>query len=179
MSFHIESRRRADFVTPIPRPRRRQGGGEQQEMQFADAAGISTGEQQYDPTSIINELRGRVDQWRKLPDPGQWGVTPETARPLQHWRHHPFQEIRPFFCQVEAVETLIWLTEVAPRLGNRARVFLDHIEGANEQANPGLPRTALKLATGAGKTTILAWKCLTVTARRCAATSPTTSCWWM
>jgi len=30
---------------------------------------------------------------------------------LQHWRHHPFSGIRPFFCQVEAVETVIWLTE--------------------------------------------------------------------
>jgi type III restriction enzyme len=42
-------------------------------------------------------------------------VTPETARLLQHWRHHKFSGIRPFFCQVEAVETAIWLTEVAPQ----------------------------------------------------------------
>ena len=41
-------------------------------------------------------------------------MTPETRRLLQHWRHHQFGEIRPFFCQVEAVETAIWLTEVAP-----------------------------------------------------------------
>lgn len=43
-----------------------------------------------------------------------WGVTPETARLLQHWRHHDFAGIRPFFCQIEAVETVIWLREVVP-----------------------------------------------------------------
>jgi type III restriction enzyme len=43
-------------------------------------------------------------------------VTPETARLLQHWRHHEFGGVRPFFCQVEAVETAIWFTEVAPHL---------------------------------------------------------------
>ena len=39
------------------------------------------------------------------------GWTPETQRLLRHWRHHRFGDIRPFFCQVEAVETVIWLTE--------------------------------------------------------------------
>jgi type III restriction enzyme len=66
-------------------------------------------------TSIINELRRLIDQWRDLPNPNQWHVTPETARLLQHWRHHEFSAIRPFFCQIEAVETAIWLTEVAPQ----------------------------------------------------------------
>jgi type III restriction enzyme len=47
----------------------------------------------------------------------EWKVTPETARLLKHWRHHAFGGIRPFFCQVEAVETAIWLTEVAPNRG--------------------------------------------------------------
>ncbi len=83
-------------------------------------------------------------------------MTPETARLLKHWRHHPFSDIRPFFCQLEAVETVIWLTEVAPSLGNQGRVFLDEIQGASKQANPGLERMALKLATGAGKTTVMA-----------------------
>ncbi len=93
---------------------------------------------------------------RDLPNPEQWQVTPETARLLQHWRHHSFQSVRPFFCQVEAVETAIWLAEVAPKLGARAATFLEHTRGANAQANPELLRTALKLATGAGKTTVMA-----------------------
>jgi type III restriction enzyme len=73
-------------------------------------------------------------------------VSPETARLLQHWRHHPFQSQKPFFCQVEAVETIIWLTEVAPKLGKRGDKFWQHVKGANEQANPELVRLALKLA---------------------------------
>ena len=69
---------------------------------------------------------------------------------------HRFGDTRPFFCQVEAAETAIWLTEVAPALGNEGRRFLDHLAAVNEQANPGLSRLALKLATGAGKTTVMA-----------------------
>jgi hypothetical protein len=42
--------------------------------------GLSTKEQQYDPTSIINEIRAHVDAWRSLPNSNQWQVTPETAR---------------------------------------------------------------------------------------------------
>src|SRR5690606_37579637 len=72
------------------------------------------------------------------------------------WRHHQFQGVKPFFCQIEAVETAIWLTEVAPKLGPRGAKFWKHIEGANAQANPELMRIALKLATGAGKTTVMA-----------------------
>src|SRR5690606_21926161 len=59
-------------------------------------------------------------------------------------------------CQVEAVETAIWLTEVAPHAGKVGKQLLEHLAGANEEANPGLPRLALKLATGAGKTTVMA-----------------------
>ena len=83
-------------------------------------------------------------------------MTPETARLLQHWRSHRFGDIRPFFCQVEAVETAVWLTEVAPQRGREERQVLDHLDQASEEANPGLARLALKLATGAGKTTVMA-----------------------
>src|SRR5581483_11235045 len=61
-----------------------------------------------------------------------------------------------FFCQVEAVETAIWLTEVAPQLGKGAGNILDHLARSNSEANPELSRLALKLATGAGKTTVMA-----------------------
>ena len=152
----IDRRRRAEFVTPIPKARKRKTPGAQDALEFGDRTGVSTKAQEYDPTPIINELRGHVDRWRALPKPGDWQVTPETARLLRHWRHHRFGGIRPFFCQVEAVETLIWLTEVAPRRGRRGKTFLDHLEAANAGANPGLARLALKLATGAGKTTVMA-----------------------
>ena len=103
----VERRRGAEFITPIPKPKKRKHVPTQQRIVFDDAAErLATGRQQYDPTPIINDLRRRIDLWRKLPSPSQWQVTPETARLLQHWRHHRFASIRPFFCQVEAVETV-------------------------------------------------------------------------
>jgi type III restriction enzyme len=152
----VDRRRTAEFITPIPKPKKQKPPAQQQRMIFDDGTGLSTQQQEYDPTPIINELRWRVDQWRAIPNPASWRVTPETARLLQHWREHPFSGVRPFFCQIEAIETAIWLTEVAPDLGMEGRRFLDHLANANNDANPGLLRLALKLATGAGKTTVMA-----------------------
>lgn len=135
----IERRRRAEFITPIPKPRKRREADRadhQMQMVFDEGKGLSTADQQYDPTSIINELRSHVDRWRSLPDPNYWKVTPETARLLKHWRHHRFNSIRPFFCQVEAVETVIFLTEVAPHRKELKELFLDHLANANNDANP-------------------------------------------
>ena len=151
----ILERRKAKFITPIPKPKKRKGGKTQTDFVFDEGKGLSTTEQQYDPTSNINEVRQHVDAWRALPNPSQWQVSPETARLLQHWRHHKFGGVRPFFCQVEAVETAIWLTEVAPQSKSGKRL-LDHLARANKDANPELMRFALKLATGAGKTTVMA-----------------------
>ncbi len=151
----LEERRRADFITPIPKPRKRKRAAEQEEMVFDEGKGISTADQQYDPTAIINQLRQQVDQWRNLPNPNQWGVTPETARLLEHWRKHKFSDIRPFFCQIEAIETVIWLTEVAPQT-RAAKGLVEHLANANKANHPDLMRLALKMATGAGKTTVMA-----------------------
>ena len=150
----LEKRRKAEFITPIPKPRKRKRNQQQKEFTFDEGKGLSSEDQQYDPTPVINVLRGHVDRWRALP-PDKWRVTPETARLLQHWRHHNFSTYRPFFCQLEAVETIIWLSEVAPDL-TIGQQFLDHLDGANQEANPDLMRLALKLATGAGKTTVMA-----------------------
>lgn len=152
----LNNRRRSDLITPVPKPKKRRASSSQGSFALSDPAGISSEEQEYNPTPIINEVRRFVEDWRNLPNPEQWMVTPETARLLQHWRHHQFQGVRPFFCQIEAVETAIWLTEVAPKLGPRASKFWAHLKGANAQANPELMRLALKLATGAGKTTVMA-----------------------
>ncbi len=154
----IEARRRADFVTPIPAPKRQGKKKSKQEQIVYDEAGdVSSDDQRYERTAqTINAIRQRVDGWRREPNPDNWGVTPETARLLQHWRSHPFSDIRPFFCQIEAVETAIWLSEVAPQRAADRRTFIDYLDDANEDANPGLPRLALKLATGAGKTTVMA-----------------------
>jgi type III restriction enzyme len=152
----LAARRRSDLITPVPKPKKRRQSHNQTEFALGAGDGVSSAEQEYNPNPIINEIRGHVESWRGLPNPDQWQVTPETARLLKHWRHHPFQGIRPFFCQIEAVETAIWLSEVAPKMGVRGAKFWDHLKGANQQSNPELLRIALKLATGAGKTTVMA-----------------------
>ncbi len=149
-----EIRRSAEFISPIPKPKKQRAQPIQRAMVFDEGKGLSTEKQQY-ATAAINEVRQIVDRWREIPNPAHWGVTPETARLLQHWRHHAFSSIKPFFCQVEAVETLIWLTEVAPGLPDGKRL-LAYIKAGNDQSNPDLARIALKLATGAGKTTVMA-----------------------
>ena len=125
-------------------------------MAFDAGDDLSFKDQEYNPTPIINELRTYLETWRNLRSSEQWLVTPETARLLKHWRGESFQGVRPFFCQIEAVETAIWLTEVAPKMGARYNKFWQHLRNANAEANPELLRLALKLATGAGKTTVMA-----------------------
>jgi type III restriction enzyme len=102
----VESRRKASFITPIPKPKKRKSAAKQQSLVFDEGKGLSTQQQQYDSTSNINDVRAQVDAWRQLPE-SQWGVTPETARLLQHWRHHTFSTQRPFFCQVGKLDLLI------------------------------------------------------------------------
>lgn len=150
-----ESRRKAEFITPIPKARKRKQKN-QAEFEFGDETGISTKNQRYEAIPVINRLRQEIDKWRNIPDKNKWGVTPETAKLLDYWRNHEFNDIRPFFCQIEAVETTIWLTEVAPTAGKTGSGFINHLKDANNEANPELFRLALKLATGAGKTTVMA-----------------------
>ena len=150
-------RRRSELISPVPKPRirRQEGAPKQADLAFSSSDGISSESQEYDPFPNINYIRSQVDTWRKIPNPHDWGVTPATARLLQHWRDHNFQGIRPFFCQIEAVETIIWLTEVERRQKKHKHIW-KHVQDANEQANPELLRLAMKMATGAGKTTVMA-----------------------
>ena len=138
------TRRTSSYVVPVPGARR--GGPRQAELDLEgddEPAGRNT------PNALVNEIRGHIKEWRKLAA-SQWGVTHDTARLLQHWRD--MQRDKPlFFCQVEAAETVIWLTEVAPR-----HKVWETVRKANEEANPDLLRLAMKMATGSGKTTVMA-----------------------
>ncbi len=140
----IKGRRPSKFIVPVPASRKK-----------AAAAQGSLELETYSENPLINEIRGYVATWRALSNPADWGVTAATQRLLEHWRHHGFAGPRPFFCQVEAVETIIWLTEVAPRRA-ATKGLLDQISKANEEANPALFRLAMKMATGSGKTTVMA-----------------------
>ena len=150
----IVGRRPSRYVAPVPSSRKTKGAKPQTQTSLAfDRDDDMTSS--YNVSTIVNEIRRHLESWRALPNSNDWGVTPATQRLLQHWRHHDFQGPRPFFCQVEAVEAAIWLTEVARGRRQYAHLFR-YLEEANRGANPELFRLALKLATGAGKTTVMA-----------------------
>jgi type III restriction enzyme len=103
---------------------------------------------------LVNAIRERVDAWR---DAGWPGVTSVTRQLLEHWfdrgewdgegkcwigGQYPF-----YFCQLEAIETLIWMLEAAPEY--RQGIYVPGDGGAFE-------RLCNKMATGSGKTTVMA-----------------------
>ena len=97
------------------------------------------------PIPLVNRIRQRVKAWRKA---GYPGVTSVTKRLLDYWQDpEDFEERRFFFCQLEAAETMIWLTEGpdAERVG--AKVPSD--------GGP-FKRLCSKMATGSGKTVVMA-----------------------
>ena len=102
----------------------------------------------YDPGEfvelpLVNHLRTRVAEWRAAGYPGVTGIT---RRLLEHWTSAERAQ-RFFFCQIEAAETLIWLTE-APA---------DRKVGIEIPSDGGsFPRLCAKMATGAGKTVVMA-----------------------
>lgn len=98
----------------------------------------------------INRIRERVGLWRKG---GYPGVAPMTRRLLEYWTH-PERDKRLFFCQIEALETVIYLTECARKFGD---AWMENfLRAANDGSNPGLDRIAFKMATGSGKTVVMA-----------------------
>ena len=152
----ISKRRKSELISAMPKTRSTSRSQSQMDLSVNE---LGSDEIDFNVTEFVNEIRREVDIWRKLPNPTQWQVTPTTERLLQHWRkiqRDTNQTIRPFFCQLEAVETAIWLAEVAPKRSATGKRFRARLEAANKAANPELFRVAMKLATGAGKTTVMA-----------------------
>lgn len=105
----------------------------------------------YDPgifieLPLVNRIRERVKAWREAEHP-YVGVTAVTKRLLEHWRDPEAREYPFFFCQLEAIETLIWLVEAPAALKIGIEVPGD-----------GGPfrRYCAKMATGTGKTIVMA-----------------------
>src|ERR1700704_6562659 len=95
----VQGRRRSELITPVPKPRKKKNKPEQGKLALGDAEGISTAEQEYNPTPIINEIRTHVESWRNLPNPADWGVTTRTRslRPSGYTTAHPHdRECRRF-----------------------------------------------------------------------------------
>ena len=110
----------------------------------------NTGVDQYNdvgtfiPLPVVNIIRERVKAWRNAGYPGTTSVTKQL---LEHWNNKDMRQYQFFFCQMDAIETLIWLVE-APET-ERA--------GINIQGDGGVfKRICTKLCTGGGKTTVMA-----------------------
>ena len=94
---------------------------------------------------LVNQIRLRVNEWR---DTGYPGVSSITKRLLEYWTDpEEFENRRFFFCQLEAAETLIWLTEAS----ESAKGGLDIPSDGG-----GFRRLCAKMATGTGKTVVMA-----------------------
>lgn len=136
-----EGRRQSEYFIPMPKPRK----------QSKDAQMTLLPDPEIREANLfINKVRAQVTAWRKS---GYPSVTPTTKRLLEYWNNHE-NEPRLFFCQREAVETAIYLNECENK--NRRDAFHQELVMANKEANPDLYRIAFKMATGTGKTLVMA-----------------------
>ena len=116
-----------------------------------------------DPHRTINEIRQYVAVWRD----GNWkGVHPRVFHLLEFWAREG-AEMRPFWCQREAIETLIWLFDAGCSQDPDAHArILKHLREVNRNWNRDISRVALKMATGTGKTNLIAMIALWWTVRQ-------------
>jgi len=142
-------RRPSESFIPIAQERKGRRGRAAQESLLQEIDFDLTGERR-EVNDTINQMRQDVETWRSR---GYDGVTPITRKLLLHWADGS-RENRVLFCQREAAETTIFLTEVSGRRGYRD--FRRALDAVNEEHNSGLPRVAMKMATGTGKTVLMA-----------------------
>jgi type III restriction enzyme len=138
----VEGRRESSYFVPVPRPRKR---GVHQQLEFAELTA-----DQIEKNQFVNDIRTRVARWREL---GRPDVTPVTRRLLEYWTA-PERDNPMLFCQVEAAETTIYLAEAAQKAGDAW--IRNGLDLQNEEHNARLNRIALKMATGTGKTVVMA-----------------------
>ena len=93
---------------------------------------------------LVNRIRPRVKAWHEAGYPGVTGVT---RKLLDHWNDKDARQYPFFYCQMDAIETLIWLTE-APD-AEKVGIDIPSDGGA-------FRRLCTKLCTGGGKTTVMA-----------------------
>ncbi len=136
-----DGRRASGYFLPIASPRKK-GGQLKFETEWTQDRFLSS--------PRINRIRERVNQWRSG---GYVGCTRTTERLLQYWGDSN-RERKLFFCQREALETAIYLTEVASHFGDAW--IENELRKENADFNGGLPRLAMKMATGSGKTVVMA-----------------------
>ncbi|MBJ7900809.1 MAG: restriction endonuclease subunit R [Cyanobacteria bacterium RI_101] len=154
-----EGRRRSHYFIPIAQPKKR---GKQMEIPLGDA----WTRERVEENRFINEIREKVGIWRRGGYQSAVKITPTTRTLLDYWQR-PDRERKMFFCQIEALETAIYITEVAKPSGD---TYIDNqLRRFGEEAGSTLPRMAFKMATGSGKTVVMAmliaWQALNKIAR--------------
>ena len=113
---------------------------------------------------LVNRIRTKLAEWRSLALKGEGGVTRTTMELMRYWRREGRQH-RLFFAQLEAAETIIFLTEARSDFLQGIDVPLDE-PSAKTKTDGGraFRRHACKMATGTGKTTVMgmlaAWSIL-------------------
>jgi type III restriction enzyme len=137
----VERRRPSEYFVPVPQTKKRGA-----QLQFDN----EWTRERIKANDFVNQVRARVGLWRKQ---GYPHVTPVTRRLLEHWSD-PNRENRVMFCQREAAETAIYLAEAALKDGQAW--FAGQLAETNVIFNAALPRVALKMATGSGKTVVMA-----------------------
>ncbi|MGH2593953.1 MAG: BPTD_3080 family restriction endonuclease, partial [Anaerolineae bacterium] len=136
----VDARRSSSYFVPIPQPKKRS-----RQLAFNEWT-----QDRIEENKFINQIRDKVAVWRKG---GYQGITRTTARLLEYWQRLE-RDRRLFFCQIEARETAIYITEVAKKYGD---AWIENsLHRANQDANPLLFRIAFKMATGSGKTVVMA-----------------------
>lgn len=153
----VEGRRVSSYFMPIPKSKR---GGDQ--MQFE----TEWTSDRIEENRTINRIRDRVGLWRR----GGWpGVTPTTRKLLEYWTD-PARDRKLFFAQIEAVETAVYIGEVINKAAHQDAWITNLMREAADDANPDLFRVALKMATGTGKTVVMAmliaWQALNKAANK-------------
>src|SRR5262245_37036135 len=146
-------RRGSSYFLPIAAPKKKAAPG----LFDDDYAGETKAE-----SGHVNRIRRLLGKWRLERRPE---VTPVTRALLEHL---PAEDrFRPlFFCQIEAVETLIFITEVAKqtKFKEDAEWIERHLKEKAAEAGTDLFRVACKMATGSGKTVVMsmliAWQVL-------------------
>lgn len=141
-----EGRRPSCYFIPIPQPKKKLS--KQEELQFEQAPSLKNSRKQ--ENRFINELRSKVAHWRES---SYLGATETSKRLLAYWKN-PSREKKLFFCQIEALETAIYITEAARKLGDTHTQ--NEWKRMNDEANSTLYRMAFKMATGSGKTVVMA-----------------------
>jgi len=139
----VDVRRISHYFIPIAKAKKK-GKIAQLELEL----GGEWTQDRVEENKFINRVRERVSLWRRG---GHFGVTPTTRRLLEYWTN-PERERRLYFCQIEALETIIYITEIA----KKADVWIENdLRRFNEDANPLVFRMACKMATGSGKTVVM------------------------